>query len=106
MSGSLLASRSLLQSFAKSLGSKQISALLASADKETVNLFCEIAKNLFATENFPLSPATKAPLKKYRKHLLIIVNKKQSLKIRRKVLVKNPLIAKILARLALTCVSA
>ena len=105
MSGRAETNSLFLRVIAEYLTLKEISGLIAAAETETVDLFSQIALNLLTTENFDISSEDKAPLKPYRNQLLVIVDKKQSLQNRREALIKKPLIAKTLAKLALKCAS-
>lgn len=104
MSGWLPASqRTLLETIAEHLSLKQISAIISASDKKTVNFLCEVALNLVGTQDCGLSTEDKAPLKPYKKQLVIIINKRQSLTKRRQTLAAKPFIIKTISRLALIC---
>ena len=105
MNGRFETSALLLRVVAERLSSKEISGLINSAETDTVDLFSQICLNLLTTENFDISSEDKAPLKPFRKQLQIIANKKESLQTRRVALVTKPVIAKLLAKLALKCAS-
>lgn len=105
MSGRFETSALFLRVVAEHLSLKEISGLIASGETDTVDLFSQISLNLLTTENFDLTAEDKTSLKPFRKQLQIIVNKKEPLQNRRVALVTKPLIAKILAQLALKCAS-
>lgn len=101
MSGGLSQYRSLLQAIANTLSNKEICALLTSADKKLINIIGEIAYNLTATENFDLSTAEKSSLRPFKSSLIIVVQQKLSIKLRRQTLVKQPNLVRNLSKIAL-----
>ncbi len=103
MSGRVETSALFLQVVAEHLTLQEISGLIGAAETAKIKLFSEIGLNLLTTENFDISSEDKASLKPFRTQLVIIVNRKETINNQRRALVKKPLIAKILAKLALQC---
>ena len=62
-----------------------VRALLNEADRDIVNVFCECALNV-VNGNVPLTSSQRRQLKKYKKAILLILNKSASLKRKKKAL--------------------
>lgn len=105
MSGRVHTKSHLIRAVAEELSLKEIEGLLVFADAATIDLFGELAFNLAGSDHLCISKEDKTLLKRYKKQLTILISKKERLLNRQAALVEKPLLAQLLAKLAVKCAS-
>jgi len=87
------------------LSDKEVSSLFNGLNKRIISLFGEIAYNLCVIASVPLTVDEKRCLRKFESALDLITIEKMA-KTRRALLVKNPRLTRVLARIAISKQSA
>ena len=80
----------------------QISSFINSSEGSEINSFGELADNICVLGVLDLTEKEKSALRRYSSAILVVANKKASIKRRREVLAKNPGLVRALALIALS----